>query len=90
HGQFEVNYIGRARINPNNPIDFYTVPYVNSFTYVNLSLSQDISKRFTVHIDVDNLFDAGAPYPFPASGGFTPYFPGILGTYIRAGAAVHF
>lgn len=89
-GQIQVNYIGKTRVDPNSALDFYSVPYVNSFTYVNLSLSQNVGKQFTIHADVDNLFNAKVPYPYPASGGTTTYFQGILGTYIRIGAAVHF
>lgn len=89
-GQVQVNYIGKARIDPDTALNFYSVPYVKAFTYVNLSLRYDIGKHFSINADVDNLFDAKAPYPYPASGGTTTYFQGILGTYMRVGAAVHF
>ncbi len=89
-GQIEANYIGRARIDPNSPVDLYDPAYVKSFVYFNLSLAQNVGSRFTFHIDVDNLFDAKPPYPYPASGGTVPYFAGVLGTYIRVGAGVHF
>jgi outer membrane receptor protein involved in Fe transport len=85
-----MNYIGKARIDPNSSKDLYDPTYVNSFTYFNLSLAQNVGKRFTVHIDVDNLFDAKPPFPYPASGGTVPYFAGVLGTFIRVGAGVHF
>ena len=89
-GQIQANYIGKARIDPNTPSDVYAIPTVGSFTYFNLSLAQNIGKRMTVHFDVENLFDAKPPSPYPASGGTVPYFAGILGTYFRAGAALHF
>ncbi|HEX8026823.1 MAG TPA: TonB-dependent receptor [Vicinamibacterales bacterium] len=89
-GQVQVNYIGKARIDPDTALNFYSVPYVNAFTYVNLSLRYDVGKHFSINADVDNVFDAKAPYPYPASGGTTTYFQGILGTYMRIGAAVHF
>ena len=89
-GQVQVDYIGKTRVDPDTAYNFYTVPEVGSFTYVNLSLRQQVGKNFAVNVDVDNLFDAKPPAPYPASGGTTTYFQGILGTYIRIGAAVHF
>lgn len=89
-GQVQINYIGKARIDPDTALNFYSVPYVKAFTYVNLSLRYDVGKHFSINADVDNLFDAKPPYPYPASGGTTTYFQGILGTYMRVGAAVHF
>lgn len=86
----QVNYIGPARVDPNTAYNFYAVPVVSTFTYVNLSVSYNINRRFTIRGDIDNLLDASAPYPYPASGGTTTYFQGILGRYIRIGAAVHF
>ncbi len=89
-GQVQVSYIGSAYIDPNTTANFYSIPKVNAFTYVNLSLAYKLTDRFTIHADVDNLFDAKAPYPYPASGGTSTYFQGILGTYFRIGAGVHF
>ncbi|MBY0581741.1 MAG: TonB-dependent receptor [Sphingomonas sp.] len=89
-GQLQFNYIGKALVDPNSPLDFYSVPVVGSFTFVNLSVAQDIGKNFSIHADVDNLFNVKPPATFPASGGFSTYFQGILGTYIRVGASVHF
>ena len=89
-GQVQVSYIGSAYIDPNTTANFYAIPKVKPFTYVNLSLAYKVTDRFTIHADVDNLFDAKAPYPYPASGGTSTYFQGILGTYFRIGAGVHF
>ncbi|MDB5678113.1 TonB-dependent receptor [Sphingomonas bacterium] len=89
-GQVQVNYIGKTRIDPDTALNFYAVPEVKAFTYVNLSLRYDVGKHFSLNADIDNLFDVKPPYPYPASGGTTTYFQGILGTYIRVGAAVHF
>ena len=89
-GQVQVNYIGKARIDPDTAFNFYSVPEVKAFTYVNLSLRYDVGKHFSINADVDNVFDVKPPYPYPASGGTTTYFQGILGTYMRVGAAVHF
>jgi len=89
-GQVQVNYIGKARIDPNAALDFYSVAYVKPFVVTNLSLAYNVGKRFTFRGSVDNLFDVKPPYPYPASGGTVPYFSGILGRYFRFGAAVHF
>ena len=89
-GQVQVNYIGKTRVDPNTAFNFYTVPEVKAFTYVNLSVKYDVGRNFSLNADVDNLLDAKAPYPYSASGGTTTYFQGILGTYFRFGAAVHF
>lgn len=90
YGQLQYNYIGSALIDPNLSPNFYSVPKVDPFSYFNLSLSYKVTENFTFRGSVDNLFNAKAPYPYPASGGTTTYFQGILGTYIRVGAAVHF
>jgi iron complex outermembrane recepter protein len=89
-GQVQLNYIGKARIDPNSSRDFYAIPTVKAFIFTNLSLSYNIAKRFTLRGSVDNLFDVKPPFPFPASGGSSTYFQGILGRYYRVGAAVHF
>src|SRR5207302_1884203 len=77
-GQIEMNYIGKARIDPNSPRDFYSPTTVKPFVYFNLSMAQDIGNRLRLHLDVDNLFDAKPPFPYPASGGTVPYFQGVL------------
>lgn len=89
-GQVQVDYIGKARIDPNTDYNFYSVPTVRPFIFTNMSLAYNVGKRFTFRGSVDNLFDVKPPYPFPASGGFDTYFQGILGRYYRVGAAVHF
>lgn len=89
-GQVQVNYIGSARIDPNVAYDFYSVPKVRAFTFVNLSARYDVGTHFSLNADVDNVFDVSPPYPYPASGGTTTYYQGILGRYFRFGAAVHF
>lgn len=89
-GQVQVNYIGSARIDPNVAYDFYSVDKVKPFTFVNLSARYDIARSFSINADVDNVFDVSPPYPYPASGGTTTYYQGILGRYFRVGAAVHF
>ena len=89
-GQVQVNYIGSAFIDPNTTANFFSIPKVKPFTNVNVSMSYKVTPQFTIHADVDNVFDAKAPFPYPASGGTATYFQGILGTYFRIGAGVHF
>lgn len=89
----QVNYIGPALLDPNKTANFYAVPRTSAFTYVNMSVAYKVTDRFTFHVDVDNVFNAHAPYPYPAGGlndGTATYFQGILGTYFRVGAGVHF
>ena len=88
--QIQVNYIGAANIDPNTTANFYSVPKIGAFTYVNMSMALKVTEDFSFHFDVDNVFNAKAPYPYPASGGTNTYFQGILGTYFRIGAGVHF
>lgn len=89
-GQVQVNYIGKALVDPNVRRNFYSIPSVRAFTFTNLSLAYNVGQRFTLRGSVDNLFDVKPPYPYPASGGTGTYFQGILGRYYRVGAAVHF
>lgn len=86
----DVNYIGPARIDPDKSDTFYSVPKVKAFTFVNLAVSQQINDRFSIRGVVDNVFNARAPYPYPASGGTNTYFQGIMGRYFRVGASVNF
>ena len=88
--QIQANYIGAANVDPNTTANFYTVPKIGAFTYVNMSMALKVTENFSFHFDVDNVFNAKAPYPYPASGGTNTYFQGILGTYFRVGAGVHF
>lgn len=89
-GQLQFNYVGKAKIDPNLSPDFYSVATVSPFIFTNLSLAYNVGTRFTLRGSVDNLFDVKPPYPYPASGGTSTYFQGILGRYYRIGAAVHF
>ncbi|MFM7028742.1 MAG: TonB-dependent receptor domain-containing protein [Chakrabartia sp.] len=90
YGQLQFNYIGPAAVDPNLSKDFYSIPKVDAFSYFNLSLSYRVNKAITLRGSVDNLFDAKPPFPYPASGGTSVYFQGILGTYFRLGAALNF
>ena len=89
-GQLQMNYIGSALVDANVSPNFYSVPKVGAFTFFNLNMSYKVADRFTLRSSVDNVFNAKAPYPYPASGGTSVYFQGILGTYIRFGAELAF
>ncbi len=89
-GQIQVNYVGPTRVDPDTALNFYAVPTVKAFTFVNLSARYDVNEHFSLNGNIDNVLDVKPPYPYPASGGTTPYFQGIMGTYIRIGAAAHF
>lgn len=90
NAQVQVNYQSGVSVDTNPGNLVYSVPRVGSFTFVNFSLSQDVGKRFTITANVDNIFNAKPPTPFPASGGVITYFQGVLGPYVRIGAAMHF
>jgi iron complex outermembrane receptor protein len=68
--------------------------HVNSFTDVDLHARYDLTKHWQVYIDIQNLFDAGAPFD-PTSYAGTNYQPawgsqGILGRYFKLGAKAKF
>ncbi len=88
--QVQAAYVGSANISNNIPANFYPDPTVNAVVFVNMSGSLKIAERFTLRADIDNVFDQSPPSPYPASGGTTTYFRGILGRYFRLGAALHF
>jgi len=88
----QVNYIGKARIDPQASPDFYPdgLDRVAAIAFVNLGASVRLEKRFTLRLAVDNVFDRQPPYPYPATGGTTTYFNGVLGRYARLGASANF
>ena len=92
NAQVQVNYIGNASVDPNTPAAVYSVPRIGSFTFVNLSVGQDIGDHFNIHASVDNLLDARPPFAALTQGNAATntYFQGILGTYIRVGATVRY
>lgn len=88
----QVNYIGKARINPQAAANFYPdgLDRVSAIAFVNLGASVRVDDRFTLRLAVDNVFDRQPPYPYPATGGTTTYFNGVLGRYARLGASASF
>lgn len=88
----QVNYIGKARINPQAAANFYPdgLDRVSAIAFVNLGASVRVDDRFTLRFAVDNVFDREPPYPYPATGGTTTYFNGVLGRYARLGASASF
>jgi iron complex outermembrane recepter protein len=85
-----VQYIGKANLDPDEPEGYRQFAHVSDVAYVNAGFSFDINQHFRFRVSIDNLFDAGAPFPIPAFGGTVSYFPGILGRYFRVGASVSF
>lgn len=91
--QTQVQYIGSAKIDPNAPANFYSIPDVREVAFVNMSVSYDIRKYVTVRASVDNVLDATPPFPgslYNGVDGQNVYFSGIVGRFVRVGAAVHF
>lgn len=88
--QIQAAYVGSANIANNIPANYYPFNRVNPVVFVNTAATLRVAQQFNLRLSVDNLFDQAPPYPYPASGGTTTYFRGILGRYFRVGAAVHF
>jgi outer membrane receptor protein involved in Fe transport len=88
----QLNYIGKARINPQAAPNFYPdgLDRVSAIAFVNLGANVRVDDRFTLRLAVDNVFDRQPPYPYPATGGTTTYFNGVLGRYARLGASASF
>jgi outer membrane receptor protein involved in Fe transport len=88
----QLNYIGKARINPQAAPDFYPdgLDRVAAIAFVNLGANVRVDDRFALRLAVDNVFDRQPPYPYPATGGTTTYFNGVLGRYARLGASASF
>jgi len=84
-----VNYYGPADQGGDEPANYRQNERLHSVAFVNGGVSWDL-KRFRFRISVDNILNTKPPYPVPAFGGVVTYFPGVLGRYFRAGAAVSF
>jgi iron complex outermembrane receptor protein len=72
------------------PAGFREHNTLNAVVYTNLGLRMELKQGFRVFADIENVFDAGVPYPVPANGGSVTYFTGVLGRYFRIGAGLHF
>ena len=86
----QARYIGPAAIDPDAAENTYDFPRVGAFTTVNSSLSFEVAEQMTFRFIVDNVFDVDPPFPSPAGGGTTTYFPAIFGRSYRVGASVKF
>ena len=88
----QLQFIGKARIDPQSASNFYPdrLDRVSAIAFVNLGGNVRVADRFTLRFAVDNLFDRQPPYPYPATGGGTTYFSGVMGRYIRVGASARF
>lgn len=87
--QWQAQYIGKAKNDPDAPASDYEFPVVDDVIFVNTSLAYDID-RFRFSIVVDNVFDKKQPFPAPAGGGTVTYFDGVMGRYFKFGAGVKF
>lgn len=88
----QASYIGDAKINVQAVDNFYPngLNDLDSKIFVNMGANVNVSDEFEMRFVVDNVFDTKPPFPYPASGGTTTYFRGILGRYFRIGATVKF
>jgi iron complex outermembrane receptor protein len=83
-----LNYIGEADRAPQEAEGFRQFPRVNEVIFVNAGFAVTVAERMRFRFSVDNIFSQDPP--FPANLGSGQYFPGILGTFFRAGASVRF
>jgi outer membrane receptor protein involved in Fe transport len=88
--QWQAQYFGKARNDPDAPDSDYDFPIVGDVVFFNTSIVWDLDDRFRFHVVVDNVFDKKPPFPVPAGGGTVTYFDGILGRYFKFGAGVKF
>ncbi len=88
----QASYIGEAQIDSQATEDFYPdgLNDLDSKIFVNMGATFAVQDDFELRFVVDNVFDTKPPFPYPASGGTTTYFRGILGTFVRVGATVKF
>ena len=88
----QASYIGDAKINSQAVENFYPTGLndLDSKVFVNMGANWNVTDKFEFRLVVDNVFNTKPPYPFPASGGVTTYFRGVLGTYARVGATMKF
>lgn len=89
----QMQLIGSTAVDPNATPDAYSPSRYGAFTSFNTALTYRVNERFSLRLDIDNLFGANPPYPYPAAevnGGAATYFTGVMGRYIRVGAGVHF
>ena len=88
--QWQFQYIGKAKNDPDAPPETYQFPVVDDVLFVNSSVNYDVTDNFRVSFIVDNVFDTKNPFPTPANGGVVTYFDGVRGRYFKVGAGVKF
>ncbi len=75
--------------NSNDAINARNIPGVPDVVFLNTTLAFNVTKRFALRLNVENILDQGAPYPATAFD-TAVYFAGILGRYYRLSAHVKF
>ncbi|WP_324750159.1 TonB-dependent receptor [Sphingomonas sp. LY54] len=88
--QWQFQYIGKAKNDPDAPPTAYEFPVVDDVLFVNTSVNYDVNQRLRVSFIVDNVFDTKNPFPTTANGGVVTYFDGVRGRYFKVGAGVKF
>lgn len=83
-------YFGKTKNDPDAPDTTYQYPNVGSASFFNTTMAFKIDDRFSLRFIVNNVFDAGAPFPVPANGGTVTYFDGFLGRSFRVGTNIRF
>ena len=87
----QIQYIGPARIAPDEPAANRDFAGVGDVVFVNSTLSFNVGERFTLRLIVDNVFDTKPPFPAPTGAASrVTYFDGILGRYFKVGATARF
>lgn len=88
----QASYIGKAKINVQAVENFYPdgLNNLDDVIFVNMGANFNVTDKFELRFVVDNVFDTKPPFPYPASGGTSTYFRGILGTFLRVGATVKY
>ncbi len=86
----QVQYIGKAQVDPDAPADAYEYPTRDEFIMVDAGVSLQATDRLTMRFIMENVFDVNAPFPSPAGGGVVTYFDGIMGRYFKVAASVDF
>lgn len=86
----QVEYIGKAKVDPDAGPTVYEYPTRDAVAFVNTSVSYDVNEQFQLRFIVDNVFDTNAPWPAPAGGGVRTYFDGLMGRYFKVAATTKF
>lgn len=88
----QASYIGGSKISVQAADDTFPdgLNNLSSRIFTNLGATIRIGDSTVLRAVVDNVFDTKPPYPYPASGGTTTYFRGVLGRYFRIGATYTF